>query len=184
MTHCQGASDALVGMTIEQAMFRHTELIVLDADESFYKAIFDDALNALHPRLLRGIGAPRFASRLAARLCEGGEFLHTSGDAASWLAPILVGLLPISEGLRSYLRRFDLRSMSAVAATGTDALADRFGREGTLAWKLCVGLDDGPFVICRCAEPLVESLSLPSHQQSQVRQVTYFVDATQVVRLN
>ena len=59
------------------------------------------------------------------------------------------------------MRRFDLRSKSAVAAMGTDALADRFGRKGTLAWKLCVGLDDGPFDIRRCAEPPVESLSLP-----------------------
>ena len=198
-----GASGVAAGMTLERAASVRAGLIVLDADESFYRSVFDDALNALSavadrveaaelgvayvrldglerlyggeagaanallnalpshslPRV--GVGSSRFCSRLAARLCEGGGLLRAPPDAASWLAPMPVGFLPVSADLKAGLRRFGLRSMGAVADVGADALADRFGREGLRAWKLCLGLDDEPFVVRRFAEPLVESVSLP-----------------------
>ena len=42
-----GASGVVADMTLEEAVSRHAGLIVLDADESFYRSVFEDALDAL-----------------------------------------------------------------------------------------------------------------------------------------
>ena len=198
-----GASGVLAGMTLDRAMSLHAGLIVLDSDESYYRRVFDGALNALSavsdrvegaelgvayvglsglerlyggeegaasavldalPAYLlprAGAADSKFCSYLAARLCEGGKPLLAPPDAAPWLAPMPVDLLPASPALRRDLRRFGFRTMGAVAAMGADALADRFGAEGLRVWRLCHGLDDSPLVARRPSEPLVESLSLP-----------------------
>ena len=42
-----GASEVVAGMTLEQAVSRHTNAVVLDADEPHYRRVFDRVLRAL-----------------------------------------------------------------------------------------------------------------------------------------
>ena len=42
-----GASEVAAGMTLEQAVSRHTNAVVLDADEPYYRRIFSQMLSAL-----------------------------------------------------------------------------------------------------------------------------------------
>ena len=42
-----GASEAAAGMTLEQAVSRHTNAVVFDADEPHYRRVFGQMLSAL-----------------------------------------------------------------------------------------------------------------------------------------
>ena len=123
----------------------------------------DELLGAVpeHFRPRIGIGANKFTSFVAARVrCSSGATI-VPRDAAAFLAPHPIGLLPCSSGLLDDLRRLGLRSLGDVAAQEPHALLDRFGREGRRAWELASGIDERPLRPRAHEEPVTERLALP-----------------------
>ena len=88
-----GAS-ARAGMTLEQAMSCHNGLIILDADEPYYRRVFDEAVNALLQVSDRVESAE--LSTAYARL-DGLELLH-GGEAN--VAAALLNAVPAHLGAR------------------------------------------------------------------------------------
>ncbi len=123
----------------------------------------DDLLGAVpeHFRPRIGIGANMFTSLVAARARRSPGATIVPGDAAAFLAPHPIGLLPCSSGLLDDLRRLGLRSLGDVAAQEPHALLERFGREGRRAWELASGIDERPLRPRAHEEPVTERLALP-----------------------
>ena len=197
-----GAS-ARAGMTLEQATSSHNGLIILDADESYYRRVFDRVLDALlqvsdrvEPAELGtayarldgleslyggeekaasapldalpswlgarvGVGGSKFASYIAARTADVRSVVACPADEAGFLAPLSIELLPLSDDCKRSLQNFDIYTMGRVASLSRDMLADRFGREGILAWELCRGIDEHPVVPVKAAASITEYASLP-----------------------
>ena len=82
-------------------------------------------------------------------------------DAAGFLAPVSVDLLPASPDVRARMRRFGLHTMGDVAAMSEAAVVDQFGAEGRRIWMLCNGADDTPLVPLPHEESIVEHISMP-----------------------
>ncbi len=123
----------------------------------------DELLGAVpeHFRPRIGIGANKFTSFVAARVRRSSGATSVPHDAAAFLAPHPIGLLPCSSGLLDDLRRLGLRSLGDVAAQQPNALLDRFGREGRRAWELASGIDERPLRPRAHEEPVTERLALP-----------------------
>ena len=197
-----GAS-ARAGMTLEQAMSSHNGLIILDADESYYRRVFEDVTEALlqvcdrvEPAELGtayaridgleslyggeekaasalldavpgwlnarvGVGGSKFTAYIAARTADVHSVVACPTDEAEFLAPLPIDLLPLSEDLKRSLQNFDVHTMGRVASLSRDMLADRFGREGILAWELCRGIDRRPVVPVKPVTSITEHASLP-----------------------
>ena len=195
-------------MTLEQAVSRHPNAVVLDADEPHYRRVFGrvlaslqgvsdrvegdglgtayarlDGLEALfrgeagavsallnavpahlEPRI--GVADAKFPAFVAAWTCGAHGAFRVPEDAAAFLAPHTVELLPVSAELKRELHRFGLHTLGAVAAMGGHALADRFGPEGMRAWSLSTGVDRSPVVPLASEEPVVEHAALPFHSSS------------------
>ena len=191
------------GMTLEQAMSSHNGLIILDADEPYYRRVFEDVVEALlrvgdriEPSELGtayarldglellhgseskvasalldavpgwlggrvGVGGSKFASYIAARTADVRSVVACPAYEAGFLAPLSIELLPLSEDLKRSLQNFDVHTMGRVASLSRDMLADRFGREGILAWELCRGIDRRPVVPVKPATSVTEHASLP-----------------------
>ena len=191
------------GMTLEQAMSYHNGLIILDADEPYYRRVFEDVIEALlqvgdrvEPAELGtayaridgleslyggeekvavalldalpgwlnarvGVGGSKFTSYIAARTADVRSVAVCPTDEAAFLAPLSVELLPLSDDFKNSLHSFGVHSMGGVASLSRDILADRFGREGTLAWELCNGIDGRPVVPIKQETAIVEHASLP-----------------------
>ena len=191
------------GMTLEQAMSYHNNLIILDADEPYYRRVFEDVIEAMlqvgdrvepaelgtayarvdgleslyggeekvaaalldaFPGWLNarvGVGSSKFTSYMAARTADVRSVAVCPMDEAAFLVPLPVELLPLSDDFKNSLRSFGVHSMGRVASLSRDILADRFGREGTLAWELCSGIDGRPVVPIMQETAIVEHASLP-----------------------
>ena len=123
----------------------------------------DDLLGAVpeHFRPRIGIGANKFTSLVAARARRSPGATIVPGDAAAFLAPHPIGLLPCSSDLLDEFQRLGLRSLGDVAAQEPHALLDRFGREGRRAWELASGIDERPLRPRTREEPVTERLALP-----------------------
>ena len=123
----------------------------------------DELLGAVpeqfRPRI--GIGANKFTSLVAARARRSSGATIVPRDAAAFLAPHPIGLLPCSSGLLDDLQRLGLRSLGDIAAQEPHALLDRFGREGRRAWDLASGIDERPLRPRTHEEPVTERLALP-----------------------
>ena len=111
------------------------------------------------PRI--GIGANKFTSFVAARVRRSSGVTMVPADAAAFLAPHPIELLPCSSDLIDDLEQLGLRSLGDIAAQEPHALLDRFGREGRRAWELANGIDERPLRPWRREEPVVETLLLP-----------------------
>ena len=191
------------GMTLEQAMSSHNGLIILDADEPYYRRVFEDVIEALlrvgdrvEPAELGtayaridglellyggeakaadalldavpdwlgarvGVGSSKFASYIAARTADVRSVVPCPADEAAFLAPLSVELLPLSDELKRSLHGFGVHTMGGVASLSRDMLADRFGREGVLAWDFSKGIDARAVVPVKPATSVVEHASLP-----------------------
>ncbi len=152
------ASGVATGMTLEQALSRQADGIVLEADEAAYRRAFRrvlsslqgvsdrvegaelgtayarlDGLEARHggearlvealldavPRDLAprvGVGDAKFPAYVAARNCRPLGAAWVPPDAAGFLAPHPVGLLPIPESSKRELRQLGLHTLGDVAA--------------------------------------------------------------------
>ncbi len=197
-----GAS-ARAGTTLEQAMSSHNGLIILDADEPYYRGVFEDVIEALlqvcdriEPAELGtaytridglellygseeeaasallyaisgwlnarvGVGSSKFTAYIAARTADVRSVAVCHTDEAGFLAPLSIELLPLSDDFKRSLRGFGVHTIGQAASLSCDILTDRFGREGTLAWELCRGLDERPVVPVKAATSITEYASLP-----------------------
>jgi nucleotidyltransferase/DNA polymerase involved in DNA repair len=201
--HFPAASGVAAGMTLEQALSRQAEGIVLEADEAHYRRVFHrtlislqgmsdrveggelgiayvrlDGLEALYggearlvnallnavPQYLMprvGVGDAKFPAYAAARSSRPLGAVQAPPDAAGFLAPQPVDLLPIPARVKAEMRRFGLHTLGDVAAMKVEALTGRFGPEGRRAWELSLGIDDAPLAPLQHEESVVERTVLP-----------------------
>jgi protein ImuB len=111
-----------------------------------------------------GVGPVRFcamAAAFAARPRRGAVIVERR-HAARWLAGQPVELLRFREqtaDLAMQLQRLGIRTLGAVGRLGRDAMADRFGRAGVLAYELACGRD-APLAPRSVPEHLQEAMEL------------------------
>ena len=156
----QGISDRVEGLDLDVAYIR------LDGLEHLYGGearLVNVLLNAvpqdLAPRV--GVSEGKFPALVAATVSQPSRATRVPPDAASFLAPHPVDLLPVSADLKIALHRFGLHILGDVASMTEADLADRFGTEGRRAWRLSRGMDDSPLISMAHAETIVEGTSLP-----------------------
>lgn len=146
------ASSALVGMRVEEALSHRADAVVVEADEPAYRAAFLEALASLQgvgdaveeeaplstvPAYLQpraGIADGRFSASVAARTAGAMETVRVPGDAATFLAPHPVDLLPAACETTAAMRRFGIHTLGDAAAWWVERLVDQFGADGHLAW--------------------------------------------------
>ena len=119
------------------------------------------------PRI--GIGPNKFSAFVAARTRRLAGLSRVPHDAAAFLAPHSINLLPaslLSPGLLDDLRQLGLQRMGDLAAQEPDALLDRFGHEGRRAWELASGIDERPLRPRTFEESITERLTLPAASAS------------------
>ena len=178
LTALQGISDRVedAGPGLNSLTLRVAN-VALDGLESMYGgeerlvlALLNSVPRYLAPRA--GIGQGKFPAMVAARssdspslfACEMGFQVRARKvppDAAAFLSPRPVALLPVSENTISALHRFGLHTLGQVAAMDVDRLVDQFGREGEWAWDLANGRDDRALVPLEYEETVTEETSLP-----------------------
>ncbi len=119
------------------------------------------------PRI--GIGPNKFSAFVAARVRRSSGVSTVGRDAAAFLAPHSINLLPtplVSPELLEDLHRLGLHRLGDVAGQEQDALLDRFGHEGRRAWELARGIDERPLRPRTFEESIAETVSLPSASTS------------------
>ena len=156
----QGISDRVEGSELDTAYIR------LDGLERMYGGearLVNALLNAVpqdfSPRA--GVAEAKFPALVAARMSKPLGATRVPLDAASFLAPHTVDLLPIGGDIKTALHRFGLHTLGDVASLTEADLTDRFGFEGGRAWRLSRGMDDSPVVPLAYAETIVHHASLP-----------------------
>ena len=120
-------------------------------------------LNAL-PDYLRariGVGDAKFPTFVAARTSDTPGVACVPQDAAAFLAPHSIELLPLGAEVRSRMHRFGLHTMGDVAAMTPESLLDQFGIAGRRARELSHGIDRDPVVPLPYEEAVVEHTALP-----------------------
>ena len=128
-------------------------------EEKAASALLDAVPGWLNARV--GVGSSKFASYIAARTAGVRSVAVCPADEAGFLAPMSIDLLPLSDDLKRSLHGFGVHTMGQAACLSRDVLADRFGREGILAWELCSGIDRRPVVPVKAATSVNEHASLP-----------------------
>lgn len=113
-----------------------------------------------------GLGPNKFTSFVAARVRRSSGVTTVPRNAAAFLEPHSVELLPCSSHLRDDLQRLGLHTLGDLAAQEPHALLDRFGREGRRAWEFAKGIDGRPLQPRVDEEPVTETLSLPTESTS------------------
>jgi protein ImuB len=119
--------------------------------------------DALDLALRVGFADTRTAAALAARATPAAPPRMTHilpGRAAAVLGPLPLGLLTPEPMLAQSLERWGIRTLGALAALPTAALAVRLGPQAVRLQRLARGEDDGPFVPHVPSEPCVEALAL------------------------
>ena len=201
--HFPAASDVDPGMTLEQALSRQANGVVLEADETAYRRVFDRMLRSLQgvsdrvegaelgtayarldgledlyggearlvttllnavsqdlaPRV--GVGEAKFPAYVAARTSQPLGSVRVPPDAARFLAPHPVELLPVPPAVKEEMLRFGLHTLGDVAVMEQEALINRFGSVGQKAWELAQGIDDSPLVPLKYEDSIVEHVDLP-----------------------
>ncbi len=119
------------------------------------------------PRI--GVAGGKFPAFVAARVRRSPGVSQVGRDAAAFLAPHSINLLPtplVSPELLEDLHRLGLHRLGDVAGQELDALLDRFGHEGRRAWELARGIDERPLRPRTFEESIAETVSLPSASTS------------------
>ena len=160
LTSLQGVSDRVERSDLGAAYVR------LDGLEDMYggearlvAALLNSAPQDLAPRV--GVAHAKFPALVAAMSSTPLGATRVPADAASFLAPRSLDLLPIASTVKAAMRRFGLHTMGEVAAMSRDMLAEQFGPAGGRAWDLSHGIDDSPLVPLKHEETVVERTSLP-----------------------
>ena len=201
--HLPACRGIVVGMTLEQALSRQADTVVLEADEQSYRRVFSQMLASLQgvsdrvegsdlgvayvgldglqdmyggevrlvnsllnaapqdlaPRV--GVAHAKFPAFVAAISSAPLGATRVPADAASFLAPHSIDLLPIDSQVKVAMHRFGLHVMGDVAAMALEKMVDQFGLTGKTAWALCQGVDDNPLTPMKHEESVVERASLP-----------------------
>ena len=156
----QGVSDRVEGAELGVVYVALDGLEMLyGGEEQLARALLDALPVSLIPRV--GIGDGKFPALAAARSSEPLGVTRVPADAAAFLSPRPVCLLPMSASAISALRRFGLHTLGQVAAMNQDLLVDQFGPEGRWAWSLANGCDDRPLMPLKYKETVTEQTSLP-----------------------
>ena len=156
----QGVSDRVERASLGIAYVRLDGLERLHGGED---GVMHALLNALpgHLRPRIGVGDAKFPTFVAARTSGAPGVAHVPPDAAAFLAPYSVDLLPVDPEVRGRMHRFGLHTMGGVAAMRPESLIDQFGVAGRRAWDLSRGIDDDPVVPLPYEEAVVEHTALP-----------------------
>ncbi len=161
----QGISDRVEEADLGTAYVRLDGLEGLFRGEAGVVTALLNAVPAyLTPRA--GVADVKFPAFVAAGTCGAHRAFRVPEDAASFLAPHSIDLLPVPTGMKRELHRFGLHTLGAVASMSGHMLADRFGPDGKWAWSLCKGIDHSPVVPWALEELVVELTSLPFHSSS------------------
>ena len=175
LTALQEVSDQVEDVALGTAYVRVAGLNEMYGGE-------DELVAALHgaiPGYLQariGIGEGKFPAFVAATGSAPLGMTTVPLDAAAFLAPRPVDLLPIKKETRLGLRRFGLHTLGDVATMSEAPLVDQFGAEGGAAWRLSHGDDDSPLIPLAYEESVSERMSLPFASRS-LELVTVTVDA-------
>ena len=127
-------------------------------------ALLNSAPQDLAPRV--GVAHAKFPALVAAMSSTPLGATRVPADAASFLAPHSIDLLPVDATVKVAMHRFGLHAMGDVAAMALDTLVDQFGLTGKAAWNLCQGVDDSPLAPMKHEESVVERISLPFSSNS------------------
>ena len=201
--HLPACRGVAAGMTLEQALSRQGDAVVLEADEQSYRRVFSQTLASLQgisdrvekadlgvayvgldgledmyggearlvnsllnaapqdlaPRV--GVAHAKFPALVAAMSSTPLGATRVPADAASFLAPHSIDLLPVDSTVKAAMHRFGLHVMGDVAAMALEKMVDQFGLTGKAAWNLCHGVDDSPLAPMKHEESVVERISLP-----------------------
>ena len=122
-------------------------------------ALLNAVPDYLNPRV--GIAAVKFVAYAASRVSGPMSAVRAPDDVPIFLAPMSIGLLPVSTELKGGLGRFGMRLIGDVSSVGRAAMFDRFRREGLFAWELSTGVDRRPFVPRKFEESVIENTTLP-----------------------
>ena len=138
LTSLQRVSDRVEGAELG------TAYVGLDGLEELYGGetrLVTALLNAVPQELTphAGVGESKFPAFVAARSSRPLGAAKVPPDAAGFLAPQPLGLLPIPARVRDEMRRFGLHTLGDVAAMKVEALTGRFGPAGKRAWELLPG---------------------------------------------
>ena len=156
----QGISDRVEGSELETAYVRLDGLERMYGGEArLVNALLNAVPQDLTPRT--GVAEAKFPALVAAKVSEPSRATRVHEDAASFLAPHPIDLLPVPDDLRAALHRFGLHTLGDVASMTETSLIDRFGSEGRRAWRLSRGMDDSPVIPLAHTETIVERTSLP-----------------------
>ena len=165
LTALQKISDRVEGADLGTAYVRLDGLEGLYGGEAGAVSALLKAVPAyLKPRV--GVADAKFPAFVAAWTRPAPGVSRATDDAAAFLTPHTIDLLPVSASVKSEMHRFGLHTMGSVASVSGHLLADRFGPEGVRAWSLCNGIDDTPVVPLTFEEPVVEHTSLSFHSSS------------------
>ena len=156
----QGVSDRVERSDLGAAYVR------LDGLEDMYggearlvTALLNCVPQDMGPRV--GVAGAKFPALVAALASTPLGATRVPPDAASFLAPRSLDLLPIASTVKAAMRRFGLHTMGEAAAMSRDMLAEQFGPAGGRAWDLSHGIDNSPLVPLKHEETVVERASLP-----------------------
>ena len=160
LTALQGVSDRVEGADLGTAYVRLDGLERLHGGEAeVAHALLHSLPEYLRPRI--GVGDAKFPAFVAALTSDAPGVAHVPPDAAAFLAPHLVDLLPLDPEVHSRMHRFGLHKMGDVAAMTSAALLDQFGIAGRRAWELSHGIDHDPVVPLPYEEAVIEHTVLP-----------------------
>ena len=160
LSSLQGVSDRVEAAELGTA---YVGLDGLDAMYGGEARLVNTLLNVV-PHYLKpraGVGAGKFPALVAAQTSQPLGATRVPPDAAAFLAPRPIDLLPVSLGVSESLHGFGLHTLRQVAALQPALLVDRFGKEGLLAWQLAQGIDARPLLPLRQQEAIVEHTALP-----------------------
>lgn len=156
----QGVSDRVESADLGTAYVRLDGLERLHGGEDrVVYALFQSLPDYLRPRI--GVGDAKFPALVAARTSDAPGAARVPPDAAAFLAPHWVDLLPLDPEVRGRMHRFGLHTMGEVAAMTSASLIDQFGIAGRRAWELCNGIDGDPVVPLPYEEAVMEHTALP-----------------------
>ena len=161
ITGLQGVSDRV------EAADLGTAYVGLDGLEGMYggearlvSTLLNSVPSYLSPRI--GVAQEKFPALVAASSSRPLGATKVPPEAAAFLAPHPIGLLPVNSEVKTSMYRLGLRTLGDLAALSKEALTDRFGPEGARAWDLAQGTDHRPLRPLKQEERMVERTALPA----------------------
>jgi DNA polymerase-4 len=121
-----------------------------------------------------GSGGTRFTAKMAALACEkGGALVVPPGDEASFLEPMPVSFLPVTNKTKERLEKLGLNRFGDVSRLSRAQLNKQFIEDGELLFNLCKGVDWSPVR----SEKSLESFSSKISFEYQIMDVSSFYSA-------